>query len=252
MGITYFKLRERFDFSNDTLDIGNPLTWNRAQFLKHFFKRVFAINIDRLEEFYRHHLAYYLATHTSGREETFFKYLWDIVERQLKVLAGKDVYDKNHIRNEREIEQLKRFTEVLMLLDQWNFHKSNDAVIAQQDSEIYVLKQQILALKSELKKATRLDTEYHINIADGLLLTVVDLFKKMEELKTDGKELMFAQFQIIWAKMICRYFRHGGKEINFDTIRRYFPGDKENPGVRSAAVPVKNQLYNIVPIKKRS
>jgi len=251
MSITYFKQRERFDFSNDTLDIGNPLTWKRAHFLKHFFKRVFAINEDRLEEFYRHHLTYYLVNHTDGNEETFFKYLWDIVERQLKVLTGKDVYDKNHIRNESEIEQLKKFSAILIPFDQWNFHKSNDAVIAQQESEIYILKQQIIGLKSELKKATSLDTEYHINIADGQLLTVVDLFKKMEDLNTHGKELLFAQFQIIWAKMICRYFRHGGKEINFDTLRRYFPGDKENPGVRSASVPAKNQLYNIVLIKKR-
>jgi hypothetical protein len=99
---------------------------------------------------------------------------------------GKDVYDKNHIRNEREIERLKKFAQVLILFDQWNFHKSNDAVIAQQESEIYILKQQIIGLKSKLKKATSLDTENHVNIADGRLLTVVDLFKKMEELSING------------------------------------------------------------------
>jgi hypothetical protein len=36
MSIIYFKLRDRFDLSNNTLDIGNPITWNRLHF-KAFF-----------------------------------------------------------------------------------------------------------------------------------------------------------------------------------------------------------------------
>src|SRR5471030_2769596 len=171
MSNTHFKPRDRFDFSNDTLDIGNPLTWKRAHFLKHFFKRLFAIDENRLDEFYHHHLAYYLTNNTGGSEELFFKYLWDSIERQLKVLTGKDVYDKNHIRNEREIERLKKFNEILIPLDQLHFHKSNDAVIAQQESEIHSLQQQIATLKSELKKATSMDTKQYINIPKGRLLT---------------------------------------------------------------------------------
>jgi hypothetical protein len=27
MSISYFKSRDRFDFSTDTLDIGNPISW---------------------------------------------------------------------------------------------------------------------------------------------------------------------------------------------------------------------------------
>jgi len=52
MSVNYFKPRDRFDFSKDTLDIGNPLTWDREQFLKHLFKRIFAISEDRIEAFY--------------------------------------------------------------------------------------------------------------------------------------------------------------------------------------------------------
>lgn len=32
----FFKPRDRFDFSKDTLDIGNPLSWKRAHFLKEY------------------------------------------------------------------------------------------------------------------------------------------------------------------------------------------------------------------------
>src|SRR5579863_8834950 len=98
MSVTYFKPRDRFDFAPDTLDLGNPLSWDRAQFLKHFFKRIFAIGLDRFEEFYQRHLSHYLANHTDGTEEIFFKYFYGLIERQLNVLLGKDVYDKNHLR----------------------------------------------------------------------------------------------------------------------------------------------------------
>jgi signal peptidase I len=81
MSVTYFKPRNRFDFASDTLDLGNPLSWDRSQFLKHFFKRVFAIPGDRIEEFYQRHLAFYLANHPNGFEEIFFKYFWGLIER---------------------------------------------------------------------------------------------------------------------------------------------------------------------------
>lgn len=252
MSNTHFKPRDRFDLSNDTLDIGNPLTWKRAHFLKHFFKRLFAIDEGRLDEFYHHHLAYYLTNNTGGNEEFFFKYLWDSIERQLKVLTGKDVYDKNHIRNEREIERLKKFTEILIPLDQWHFHKSNDAVIAQQESEIHSLQQQIATLKSELKKATSMDTKQYINIPKGRLLTFLDLGIKMLDVKLpDGKELLFAEFPIVCVKLICRYFREGHEEIDFDRIRRYFPKDRSNPSNRSATVAADLQLFEIKSIRKK-
>jgi hypothetical protein len=77
MNIIYFRPRDRFDFSKDSLDIGNPLTWNRAHFLKHFFKRVFAISEERIEEFYQRHLAYYLETQPDGSEEVFLSTFGD-------------------------------------------------------------------------------------------------------------------------------------------------------------------------------
>lgn len=89
MSITYFRPRDHFDFSKDTLDIGNPLSWKHSTFLKHFFKRVFAISEDRLEEFHLHHLSYFLTSHSEGTEEIFFKHVWELIEGQLKVLSGK-------------------------------------------------------------------------------------------------------------------------------------------------------------------
>jgi hypothetical protein len=75
MSIIYFKQRDRFDFKKDTFDIGNPITWSRSHFLKHLFKRIFAIPEERFIEFYYHHLDYYLHTAHNSCEEKFFKNL---------------------------------------------------------------------------------------------------------------------------------------------------------------------------------
>lgn len=253
MSVTYFKPCDRFDFAKDTLDIGNPVSWDRSHFLKHLFKRVFAINENRLEEFYQHHLAYFLENQPTGSEEAFFRYFWSVIERQLKVLLSKDVYDKDHLRNECEIDRLQKFTQLLISLDQWHIHKANDTVIAGQESEIHVLKVQVEQLKAALKKATALETPDYINIASGHRNTVLDLFLQMQELKTpEGKELVLSQTQSVWTKMICKYFRETDKEINLETIRRYFPSDKQEPGDKHAEISAKSKLFTIRPVKKRS
>ena len=107
-------------------------------------------------------------------------------------------------------------------------------------------------LKEELKAARKLDTEDFINIQDGELLTLVDLCRKMQNLELNGKELVFSQTQTVWVKMICKNFKHGNKEIKFDTIRRYFPANPNEPSRRSAPVPAKSQHFQIVEAKKRS
>ena len=169
------------------------------------------------------------------------------------MLLSKDVYDKDHLRNEREIERLQKFTSLLIPLDQWHIHKANDVVIAGQESEIHVLKAQVEQLKSALKKATVLETPDYINIAPGHRNAVLDLFLQMQELKTpEGKELLLSQTQSVWTKMICKYFREEDKEINLETIRRYFPSDKQEPGDKHAEISAKSKLFTIKPLKKRS
>ena len=98
-----------------------------------------------------------LKNFTNGNEETFFRHLWDLIDRQLKVLLLKDIYDKDHIRNEREIRQLKKITEVLISHDQWNLHKSTDAVVAAQELEIHALNQKVIQLTADLAEYRQFD-----------------------------------------------------------------------------------------------
>lgn len=253
MSIIYFKQRDRFDFAVDTLDVGNPITWKRSHFLKHLFKRIFAIHENRLNEFYHHHLDYYLAKNDRVNEELFFKHLWEIIERQLKVLMSRDIYGKNHVRTQMEMEHLKKFTMLLISLDQWNVHKSNDSVIAQQESEILALNKQIVKLKSDLQIANNLETKQYINIPKGGLLSFLDICIQMQDIKLPtGKEIVFTEFQIVWVKLICRYFREDNEEIDFNRVRRYFPKDRRNPGIRSSEIPADQHLFEIKGVKKRN
>jgi hypothetical protein len=149
---------------------------------------------------------------------------------------------------------------MLISLDRWNVHRSNDAVIAQQEFEIRALKQQVNELMAELKEARLWETDGYITIRDGQALAVLDLYLQMQALKApDGKELLITSAQIAWAKMICKYFREDdeenkgqAKEIKIDRLRYYLRGiDPKNPLKRENEIPEKHRLYTIIPVKKR-
>jgi hypothetical protein len=246
----FFKPRRPLTLSPHKYDLGIFSGLKEGTEDNHFLAKLWKMPGEQYVAYYNYHLSYFLNKEPEGEKE-FFTYVWRITLIRIQFLEKENPFSSDHAKNGERLYILLQFQKYLRSIDQWHTEKTQVEVIAGQTEEIKKLKNQIDGIKEELKAARKLETEYHINIAEGQLLTVVDLFKKMEDLKIEGKELVFAQFQIIWAKMICRYFRHGSKEINFDTVRRYFPGDKENPGVRSASVPAKNQLYNIVPIKKR-
>jgi len=220
--------------------------------LRHLFNRLFTIPEERLEDFYYHHLKFYLDRHPQGEEKVFFQYLWENISAQLQVLETKDVYDKDHIRNIMNAERLKRLRWILSSLDRWNIHSSDQPIIERQEQKIYALEQDIIRLRSELKVATSLDTPEYINIPKGRVLTVLDLFIKLSDLKVEGKELVFSEFSIVWVKMICKYFREDHEDIKFDRVRRYFPEDKRNPSARSAPIPSRQSLFEIKPIRKRN
>jgi hypothetical protein len=112
---------------------------------------------------------------------------------------------------------------MLISLDQWNIHNSNDEVISRQESEILALKKQIITLKSDLQIATSLETKQYINIPKNGLLSFLDLCIQMQDIKLPtSKEIVFAEFPIVWVKLICRYFREDHEEIDFNRVRRYF------------------------------
>ena len=245
----YFKPRNPFDLSPHKYDLGIFTGLKKGNEDNHFLAKLWKMPEDEYRLYYLYHLAYFLSKEPEGEKE-FFSFVWRIVLARIKFLEGTDPFSSEHAKHGDRLEILLKFQKFLRSIDQWNTDQTQPEIIAGQAEEIRKLQTVNAVLKEELKAARKLETDYYLNIADGKLLTVIDIFKKIEALQPDGKELVFAQFQIIWAKMICRCFRHGGKEIKFDTVRRYFPGDKDDPSLRSAPVGSKYQIYHIVPIKK--
>jgi hypothetical protein len=245
----YFKPHKRFDLNPHPYDIGVFTGLKKGYEDNLFIKRLFELPEEEYGPCYQYHLAYFLDKQPES-EQAFFSFVWQIAQRRVKFLEHKDPFHSSHALDIALIDKLQSFQRYLRSIDRWDTQMTLPEIIADQQDEIRQLKEQVGTLKEEIKAARKLETDYYINITEGKLLAVIDLLKKIEELRSDGKELAFAQFQIIWAKMICRYFRHGGKEIKFETVRRYFPGDKDNPSARSSPVRTKYQLFNIVPIKK--
>jgi hypothetical protein len=116
-------------------------------------------------------------------------------------------------------------------------------------------------LKQKLKEARELETRDYIIIRDNQVLAILDLCLKMQELKApDGGALLVDSAQIVWAKMICKYFREddkqnigGVKEIKMDKVRHYLrfdPNDTKKSRVNP--IPLEHKLYTINPTKKRN
>ena len=252
MRAKYFKHRHWTDFSSNTNDIGRPLFWPKDNEDNHFLYRLYDKQEAEFPAFYQYHLDYFLKLYPDANEKEFFIHVWEIIDDATAELKVKNRYTSRHAMEFRNKQHLKSFLAYLKTIDQWNTGRTKDEIIADKEGEIRSLKEQNAELKEELKAARKLETEDFINIQEGYLLTVVDIAKKMQGLELNGKELVFSQTQTVWTKMICKNFRHGNKEIKFETIRRYFPGNPDEPSGRSAAVPTKSQLFQIVEAKKRS
>ncbi|WP_158798651.1 hypothetical protein [Pedobacter sp. L105] len=255
MSLEYFRQRDRFDFSKNTLDIGNYLHWNKKSFLKHFFLRIFATDASRWEEFYTRHLNYYLAKHEDGKEEDFFTHLWSLIETRLKTLVEKDIYEsKNHVRDQQEIKHLKSLTGFLISIDKWNSHETEVEIIMRQQNQINTMQNKMDKMDKELKTFRLLETKDHINIPKGYVLTLVDIILQIQEQTIDGKiELAFAQTQAIWMKIICKYFTEDRQPIKYERIKRYFTPDPDDLSKsKFSPVPENKKLFKIIPAKKRS
>jgi len=256
MSLEFFRLRDRFDFSKDTLDIGRPLIWNKDSFLKHFFLRVFAIGMHhRWSEFYHHHLEYYTDKNPDGKEELFFRNIWKLIETRLQTLEAKDIYQsKNHVRDQQEIEYLKSFTEFLISIDKWNSRETDKAIILRLQTEKLILQNKSEEQAKEIKRLKLLEITDKINIHKDSYLILVDIFLQLQELKLDdGKELVFARTQAAWMKMINSYFTQDHQEIKYQTLKRYFPVEKDKPTEgKHSPVPSNKKLFKIIPAKRRS
>jgi hypothetical protein len=248
----YFKPHEPFDRHSHKYDIGIFIGLKKGYEDNLFIKKLFTLPIQEYADFYQYHLLYFLGKEPQGEQE-FFSFVWQVVLRRIRYIEIKDPFNSSHALDMEMYENLLQFQKYLRSIDQWNTQKTLPEIIVDQQKEIRKQQSEIAKLKEDLKTARKLETPEFINIADGYLLSFIDICLQAQEalLPDTGKELVFSQTQIVWSKMIAKYFREGNDEISLETLRRYFPGNKKDPGTKYAKVPPELKLFKLIAAKKR-
>ena len=253
MRLQYFKHRDLLDFNTQTYDVGFPLPWTKGNEDNHFLYRLYKKNVDAYNHLYQHHLEYFLNKYSDATEREFFSHVKQIISDAISELINKDRYTSKHVRERKNRLQLQEFLDYLNSIDQWFIQSTDQQTIKRQLEEIAKLNSENKKLKEENKKLRELETKDYIDIRDGRQRTLYHLMLQIRELKLDdNKELANATTLNIWSKMIAKYFRVGGKEISFESVKRYFPPDNDTDLAKYKDVPQKDKLFTIVPAKKRS
>lgn len=249
----YFKPHEAYNLNPHRYDIGTIIGLKSGFEDNLFIRKLFTLPEQEYSAYYSYHLAYYLVKEPHGEQE-FFTFVWQIVLRRINFISHKNPFNSSHATDMEILEKLQHFQKYLRSIDQWNTQKTLPEIIADQQEEIRKQQSEIAILKEDLKTARKLETDDYINIADGYLLSFLDLCLQMQEalLPDNGKELVLSQTQIVWCKMIAKHFKEGNNEISLETIRRYFPADRSQPGAKYAKIPPQLRLFQIKPTKRRS
>ncbi|OJW18178.1 MULTISPECIES: hypothetical protein [unclassified Mucilaginibacter] len=249
----YFKHRALFDFDKQTNDVGFPLPWTKGNEDNHFLFRLYKKNNEQYETFYQYQLNFFLGRYEDATEQEFFVHVKQIITDSISELINKDRYTPKHVRERQNRLQLQEFLDYLNTIDQWFIQSTDQETIKRQLEEIAKLNAENKKLKEENKKLRELETKDYIDIREGRHRTLYHLILQIRELKLDdNKELANATTLNIWSKMIAKYFRAGGKEISIESVKRYFPPDNNTDNTKYKDVPKKDQLFTIVPAKKRS
>lgn len=249
----YFKHRALFDFDKQTNDVGFPLPWTKGNEDNHFLFRLYKKNKEQYEAFYQYQLNFFLGRYEDATEQEFFVHIKQIITDSISELINKDRYTPKHVRERQNRLQLQEFLDYLNVIDKWFIQSTDQETIKRQLEEIAKLNAENKKLKEENKKLRELETKDYIDIREGKHRTLYHLMLQIRELKLDdNKELANATTLNIWSKMIAKYFRAGGKEISIESVKRYFPPDNNADLTKYKDVPQKDQLFTIVPAKKRS
>ncbi len=149
----------------------------------------------------------------------------------------------------QNLAKLQQFQKYLKNLDQWNARPSK-IVIAEKDELIQNQKQEIEKLNAELAELNQYEVSLKILIDDGHLPTFIDVIQQLRELKLPSRrKLLKSDHKIPYAKMIAKYFSHGGKDIPIETARNYFVDKKGDITIKGTSIQPEHRLFKVIPIE---
>lgn len=241
---SYFKIRNPWNFKPHQFEIGTPVIPS-AFHDNHFFLKLYKLGECEFPDFYNFHLAYYLDKF-SGNEQDFHRYVSDIVSTRIAQLKPTDPFSRKALRAKRQIQQLTAFQTLLHSVDQWNSSQALEAVIAENNKEIFDLRMQITTLEGQLEALRYHEPSTKIDIRDKHLPTFVHVIHQLQDLVLpDERRLFNFQGQSAWYKMVSKYFTHDRKPIPIETARNYFPVQKEKTS-KEIEVPEHLRIFKII------
>lgn len=247
---TYFKLRNRFNFSPHPYEIGRPIIQNKAFADNYFCLKLYELNESEYNAFYTYQLNHFLKTNP-GKEEEFFNHVQDIVSTRIHYFKQQNPFNPKYASYAEVIPKLQAFQAFLNSIDQWNRHKPLESVIAEKDEQLLQLKAEMQLLQARLQDLQHYETTEKIRIVEGKLPTAIDLFRQFQELTLpDGRALFKSQAQSPWYKLLSKYFNHGENEIPINTARNYFPAQKNVKLIKGSEVSEVDKLFRIIPLQK--
>ncbi|MFP9113907.1 hypothetical protein ACLI1A_08185 [Flavobacterium sp. RHBU_3] len=245
---TYFKIRRPFSIRQHRYDIGSPVGFWTLYDDNHFLARLYQIGNEEQEAFYSYHLQYAVS---SGKctEAEFYAHVREIVADHIEALRKESPFSRNHGRNRANLKMLRIFRDYLITINTYGYLDPVDITITRYNTEINELKTQLAQKEQLLKDIKVFETDQKIRITKGYLYTLVDIIQQLGELRLpdkDGVRLLRPSTEMVWVKLICKYFQHGEDEISVQTLRSYFPADKNNPGIKYRDIQSKNKFYKII------
>ncbi len=248
MYINYFRPRKAFSFSPHPYDLGTYVGLWRGYDDNHFLLKIYRMKEEEFSVYYRYHLNYALESNLIT-EKDFFNHVWQIIQRRIIHFETQNPFSRNHAMDRRNLEKLQQFQKYLHCVDEWDVRPSN-IIIAEKDELIQKQREEIEKLCQQLEEWNEYQVALKIFIDDGHLPTFIDIVQQLREVRLpSGRKLLKSDYKISYAKMIAKYFSHGGKDIPIETARNYFVDKKGDVAVKGTPIQPGHRLFKIIPIE---
>jgi len=244
---SYFKPRKSFSFSAHQFDLGTFMGLWHSHDDNHFLLKIYRMEEKEFPNFYRYHLEYAKLNNLTS-EEDFFRHVWQTVQTRIRHIEIQDPFSRNHAMHRQQFEKLQQFEKYLTSIDEWNARPSH-IVIAEKDELIQNQKAEIEKLTLKLAELNEYEVSLKILIDDGHLPTFIDIIQQLREVQLpSGRKLLKSDHKIPYAKMIAKYFSHGGKDIPIETARNYFVDKKGDVAIKGTSIQPEHLLFKVIPV----
>jgi len=243
---SFFKPRKPFSFSPHQYDLGTFMGLWDSHDDNHFLLKIYRIDEKEYANYYNYHLNYAIENNLAT-DEDFFRHVWKIVQNRIKHYEVQNPFSSSHSIHRQSIEKLQQFQKYLDSKDKWNARPSH-IVVAEKDELIQNQKQEIERLNTKLEELNQYEVSLKILIDDGQLPTFIYLVQQLRKLQLpSGRKLLKSDHKIPYAKMIAKYFSHGGKDIPIETARNYFVDKKGDVAIKGTSIQPEHRLFKIIP-----